>query len=104
MASFENTELEILRWASERGILKNGKPSTQMLKGMSELGELADAIAKDDRAGIIDGIGDTVVVLAIIADMYNLSLKECLEAAYNEIKDRRGYLNAAGVFVKQEGQ
>lgn len=102
MSSFESLELEVCRWADARGILKNGNPKTQMLKGASELGELADAIAKDDLNGIIDGIGDTIVVLAIVADMYSLSLKDCLQAAYDEIKDRKGYLNSAGVFVKEE--
>ena len=101
MSSFESLELDVCRWADARGILKNGNPKTQMLKGVSELGELADAVAKDDLNGIIDGIGDTLVVLAIVADMYNTSLKDCLSAAYNEIKDRKGRMLQGGVFIKE---
>lgn len=100
MSSFGMLELDVLRWADARGILKNGNVQTQMLKGLSEYGELADAIIKRDREGIIDGLGDVLVVLLIIADMEGLDLLSCLESAYNEIKDRRGYLNANGVFVK----
>ena len=103
MSSFESLELDVMRWAEDRGIIQNGSPKTQMLKLASEIGELADAIAKDDHDKIADGIGDSMVVLAIIADMHCMTLKDCLTLAYNEIKDRRGYLNAAGVFVKQEG-
>ena len=66
------------------------------------MGELCDAIIKHDRAGIVDGIGDVLVVLLIVADMKGLDLVSCLESAYNEIKDRKGYLNSDGVFVKQE--
>lgn len=101
MASFTDLELKVLRWAEARGILQNGDVRTQMLKGMSEFGELADAIAKSDKEGIVDGLGDVLVVLLIVADMQGLNLVSCLESAYNEIKDRRGYLNAAGVFIKE---
>jgi hypothetical protein len=30
-----------------------------------------------------------------------LNLVTCFEGAYNEIKDRKGYLNADGIFVKE---
>ena len=101
MASFGDLELKVLRWAEARKILQNGNVNTQMLKGMSEFGELADAIIKRDREGIVDGIGDVLVVLLIVADMEGLDLVSCLESAYSEIKDRKGYLNSDGVFVKQ---
>lgn len=40
--------------------------------------------------------------LADIAAAHGLTLKECAEHAYNEIKDRKGFLNEHGVFVKEE--
>lgn len=101
MTSFNTLELDVIRWAEARGIIRNGNVQTQMLKGMSEFGELADAIAKKDKAAIIDGLGDVLVVLLIVADMEGLNLLSCLESAYNEIKDRRGYLNSNGIFVKE---
>ena len=100
MSSFGQLELDVLRWAEARGILRNGNISTQMLKGVSEMGELCDAVIKNDHDAIVDGLGDVLVVLLIVADMKGLNLISCLESAYNEIKDRRGYLNADGVFVK----
>lgn len=101
MSSFNMLELDVLRWADACGILKNGNVQTQMLKGLSEFGELADAVIKRDREGIIDGIGDVLVVLLIVADMEGLDLVSCLKSAYNEIKDRKGTLTPEGIFVKE---
>lgn len=39
--------------------------------------------------------------LRIIAANHNHTLYQCLEHAYNQIKDRKGYLNEQGVFVKE---
>lgn len=39
--------------------------------------------------------------LKAIAQLNSLTLTECWESAYNEIKDRKGYLNEHGNFVKE---
>jgi len=95
------TDLEerVLQWSLARGILTNSTPQQQFLKLVSEMGELADNLAKlkDTK----DDIGDCLVVLINIAHMQGTDLRECLEVAYDDIKDRRGYLNENGVFVKE---
>jgi len=100
--SWAMTELEVIRWAEARGIVANSDSKTQLLKAVSEMGELADAIIKRDRPAIIDGIGDVLVCLILVGTLEDTDLTKCLEAAYSEIKDRKGYLNKNGVFVKQE--
>lgn len=40
-------------------------------------------------------------LLACVALSYDLRLEECVEAAYEQIKDRKGYLREDGVFVKE---
>jgi NTP pyrophosphatase (non-canonical NTP hydrolase) len=100
--SWAVTELEVIRWAEARGIVANSDSKTQLLKAVSEMGELADAIIKRDRPAIIDGIGDVLVCLILVGTLEDTDLTKCLEAAYSEIKDRKGYLNKDGVFVKQE--
>ena len=85
-------------WSHDRGIIKNGKIETQALKLVSEMGELADNVAKG--RDVKDDIGDCLVVLNNIAIMSGTSLGECLAVAYDDIKDRKGYLNEAGVFIK----
>lgn len=100
--SYAQTEMKIIQWAEARKILPNATSQTQLLKTMSELGELADALIKGDRAGVIDGLGDVLVTLIIVAAKEDLDLTGCLEAAYEEIKDRKGTMLPNGVFVKDE--
>lgn len=46
-----------------------------------------------------DGIGDTVVTLIILAQQQGWTLEECLQYAYDEIKNRKGK-TINGTFVK----
>ena len=87
-----------LKWSTDRGIIENGNVQTQTLKLMSEVGELADNVAK--KKDIRDDIGDCVVVLTNIAALAGTTLEECWALAYKDIKDRKGFLNANGTFVK----
>ena len=98
--SYEQTELLVVRWGERRGIIQNSDSKTQLLKAFSEMGELADAITKRDRDAVIDGLGDVLVCLTMVAAIEDVDLKQCFASAYDEIKDRKGYLNATGVFVK----
>jgi NTP pyrophosphatase (non-canonical NTP hydrolase) len=100
--SWSIVELDVIRWSEARGIIANSDSKTQMLKAVSEMGELADAIIKRDRPAMVDGLGDVLVCLINIGAIENLDLTKCLESAYNEIKHRKGYLNKEGVFIKDE--
>ena len=66
---------------------------------MEELGELASSIAKGKD--IKDDIGDIIVTLIMVAEIKGTSITESLLHAYNDIKDRRGYLNKDGIFIKE---
>lgn len=98
--SYEQTELQVVMWGEKRGIVQNSDSKTQLLKAFSEMGELADAITKRDRDGIIDGIGDVLVCLTMVAAIEDVDVKHCFASAYAQIKDRKGYLNKEGVFIK----
>ena len=50
-------------WAAERGIYDHSTATAQLLKALSELGEVADAVIKNDRDALTDGIGDVAVCL-----------------------------------------
>ena len=52
---------------------------------------------------IRDDIGDMLVVMLNIVARNGLSLSECLEKAYDDIKDRKGKM-VDGVFVKENDQ
>jgi NTP pyrophosphatase (non-canonical NTP hydrolase) len=95
------THFDLIRqWASDRNLVKGGDAKSQLLKTMSELGELADGINKQRPTEIKDSIGDVVVTLVIIAEQCGLTIEECIKHAYEEIKDRKGRL-VDGVFIKE---
>ena len=90
----------ILNWARERNLLKHTNSNKQFIKLVEEVGELASGIATNDLIGIIDSIGDIQVVLIILAKQYDLDIDVCLEAAWHEIKDRKG-ITKNGIFIKE---
>lgn len=153
------TEL-IHQWAKDRKIIPNAKPATQWLKGLEEIGELATAHNKGDKAAVQDAIGDIYVCLAnfcslvgadypdqewvappsldpveaiakvcsswgcitspenpyrnayvasVVAALwraaahYGLTLTECVAAAWEQIKDRKGTTTPEGLFIKEQG-
>ena len=95
-------QFDLIRdWAEQRGLYTNGDPKTQTLKLMEEAGEICRAVLKKDEPEIIDGIGDCVVVLTNLAHLCDVSIEECIEAAYNEISQRKGKM-INGTFVKND--
>jgi NTP pyrophosphatase (non-canonical NTP hydrolase) len=88
-------------WASERGIYDKGNSHTQYVKLMEEAGELAQALLKKDKAETIDAIGDIVVVLTNLAKLEGYNIENCIDAAYNEIANRKGKM-INGTFVKNK--
>jgi NTP pyrophosphatase (non-canonical NTP hydrolase) len=69
------------------------------MKTWEETDELIQAIENDDRAEVIDALGDILVTIIIQAEMQGLSLTECLESAYNVIAKRTGKM-VDGQFIK----
>ena len=90
---------QIREWASERGLYDKGDVKTQTLKLMEEAGEICRAVLKNDKEQIIDGIGDCVVVLTNLAELNNVSIEDCIDAAYEEISNRTGKM-VNGTFKK----
>ncbi|QVW28761.1 putative nucleoside triphosphate pyrophosphohydrolase [Erwinia phage pEa_SNUABM_8] len=182
----------VLGWSTSRGIIENGKWTTQVTKFYEEDGEAATGISKTKHRLIMDGLGDALVVLVnvlaltkygaeeinsllsearerieqnvpygdahrlfhkmrlsftqandafyqgedwrtrnsitvedqpelpaiflldveahlvnalwymeALARAYNVTLEQCFSLAWDEIKDRKGFLNADGIFVKE---
>ena len=87
-------------WAQDRGIYAKGNSTTQYVKLMEEAGELAKALLNNDRAEIVDAIGDIAVVLTNLAELEGLKIEDCIDTAYNVIARRKGEM-INGTFVKQ---
>lgn len=99
MIEFDILRKNVLIWAKVRNLLNPENHLKQFAKTVSELGELGDALIKEDKHEIIDAIGDVQVCLIILSEQLGLNPVECLESAYNEIKERKG-LNKNGTFIK----
>ncbi len=116
-----NTLIDNVRqWFHEKGIIEKSNPLKQLGKTQEELTETRDAVVKltyamdvyndhgmyfteeqiDDLMNEIqDGIGDTVVTLIGICEMYGVTLEECLQQAYDVISKRTGRM-VDGIFYK----
>ena len=94
---FEN----IRQWAKERGLYDKGNSHTQYVKLQEEAGELAKALLENDKAEVIDAIGDMVVVLTNLAHLQGVHIETCIAEAYKVISKRKGKM-INGTFVKDE--
>lgn len=101
MTTYANIEMQIVQWAEARKIIPNSTPATQLLKAVSEMGELADATIKNNREDVADAVGDVMVCLVNYCALQDISLVECMQIAYDQIKNRKGILLKNGVFIKE---
>ena len=96
-------QIDLVRdWGAERNIIGRYAKATiytQFDKFLEESGELDVAITNDKHDEITDGIGDTAVTLILLAELHGVTFEDCLEWAYNEIKNRSGKMED-GQFVK----
>ena len=98
--SYANVEMKVIQWAEARRIIPNAKPHTQLMKAVSEMGELCDAELKGNMPMIKDGVGDVLVCLINYCALKDINLVNCIEEAYEQIKDRKGTTLPDGTFVK----
>ena len=87
-------------WAENKNLLKKENSHAQMLKVLEEVGETAGAILKNKDQEIIDGLGDSFVTLIILCYQLGLEPKDCLQAAWEEIKNRKGK-TVNGTFIRE---
>lgn len=109
-----STEAAIIQWAKDKGI---NEPTSQAMKTIEEAEELHDAVGnlqvtEEDSLepdhwfyGTKDNVklelGDVLITLIIQAHLQGTTVRECLELAWNKIKDRKGK-TVNGQFVKEE--
>ena len=89
---------KVAQWHHDRNLIEGATDKDQFCKLIQEAGELSDNICKGNDMS--DDIGDMIVVLINIAERNNLTLKECLEKAWDDIKDRKGKM-VDGIFIKE---
>lgn len=99
-------ENKIRAWSDERGLIECTTPQKQLDKLREEVDELASCLVawlvfKEDLPIQTQlELGDCGVVLINLAYKFGWTLEECIEAAYQKIKDRKGQM-IDGTFVKE---
>lgn len=93
----------VVRWAAARNLIHGSDPKNQTIKLGEEFGELCAAIARGKIEDAVDAIGDMTVVLTILAAQLGTPIDACQDAAWEQIKDRKGRM-VNGVFVKEADQ
>lgn len=121
--SYAALELEVVRWAEDRKIVQNSNIQAQARKTLEEAGELLEAATALETirqvrsigmnpheldlleavwlAKYKDAHGDVTVTQIVGCATADVDLMECLAQAYEEIKNRKGYLKPDGTFVKE---
>ena len=103
VALSESALISMVRaWGSSKGITgPNGKATlkSQFGKLVEEVEEINDAITTKNHPELIDGIGDSAVVLILLADLAGVRFEDCLRTAYGVISKRTGKM-VDGTFVK----
>ena len=126
MHTFAAVQNEVEIWGRNRQIIQNSSGQAQAHKTLEEAAELLEAgtrikvlreliqAAPDlaDHPAVVnlqreamkdyrDALGDVAVTVLIGSACEDQDFVECLGLAYDEIKDRKGYLDAQGVFHKE---
>lgn len=91
---------KVREWGREKNI---NDARSQFARMVEEVGEIATELNRNrfDSLAMEDSLGDALVTLIIFADIAGYNLEDCLELAYNEIKDRKGK-TVNGSFIKSE--
>jgi len=89
----------IRQWATDRNLIEGSDMKSQFVKLIEEAGELANSIAKKNDIEFADAIGDMVVVLTIMAAQNGMMIEDCIDGAWQEIKDRKGKM-VDNIFIK----
>ena len=94
----ENLIYMIRQWHHDRNLIDGATDKDQVCKLIQEVGELSSSVCEGND--IKDDIGDIIVVLINIAERNNVTIAECLDQAYNDIKERTGTM-VDGIFIKE---
>ena len=103
---YEELQKKVIQWAKDRNIFENSTAIKQIHKTREELYDTLRALrdledGKESMLDVADGIGDMLVTIILLANIVGLDSVDCLEDAYEEIKNRKGKM-VDGFFVKEK--
>ena len=98
--TFEQNIARIQEWAQNAGIYEHSSVQAQVLKSVSEMGELADAVIKGDLPAAEDAYGDVIVCLVNAAYMQGIDISDALAKVTDIVTARKGRMVEGGAFMK----
>ena len=97
MTTYYRLEQQIIDWHNARNLIEGSTDHQQFEKLLEEVEELRVNI--EHSQDFSDDVGDILVVLINLCERHNLTLTDCMNVAYNDIKYRTGKM-VDGIFVK----
>ena len=88
MATYYALEQKIIDWHNARNLIEGSTDHQQFEKLLEEVEELRVNI--EHSQDFSDDVGDILVVLINLCERHNLTLTDCMNVAYNDIKYRTG--------------
>ena len=95
--AYYTLEQKIIDWHNARNLIEGSTDHQQFEKLLEEVEELRVNI--EHSQDFSDDVGDILVVLINLCERHNLTLTDCMNVAYNDIKYRTGKM-VDGLFVK----
>lgn len=117
--TFKELQEKVLDWADSHDLLHEENADKQFMKFIEEVFEFKTELDMNNERFTIYTIdkrikfkpnklkemktemGDIIVTLIILCDQLGIDPMECLERAYNKIKNRKGK-TVGGKFIKEE--
>lgn len=91
---------EVVEWADS--IAPDRKPIDAAIKAVAEVAELLDAVANKSRHEVSGEIGDVMILLLDIANMYNIDPAQAGHHKMGINKSRRYYADDNGVMRRDK--
>jgi len=90
---------DVIEWADDRNLLRQENSNKQLDKTREEVEEVQLELDSGNLGNLALEIGDSGVTLIILARQNGLNFQQCIELAYEKIKNRTGK-TVNGTFVK----
>lgn len=94
------TKNHVLKWASDRSLLKKDNSLRQFGKVQEEVNEVYQELLNDNVENLALELGDVLVTITILAEQNGLDIDDCFNLAFEKIKNRKGK-TVNGEFVKE---
>ncbi len=88
---------EVMLWGYSKGIVQKASTDKQLLKGIEELTEISEALYANDRAEVIDGIGDLLVTQIMYMEIANIDSYNSISIALEDVEPMSSFVEGVTI-------